>query len=82
MLVDSFRHGYRRPDRYQAEFPQVGEEDADDAKREVDVGGYVRDSGRSTCQSQHADVFRAEYRRVGDPRVRADDSGDEVKGFA
>jgi hypothetical protein len=37
VLVDPLGHGDRSPDRDQAKFPQVGEENTDDTQREINV---------------------------------------------
>jgi len=41
----------------QALFSQVGEEDSDDSKREVEVGRQVGDGNRKAAEPEHAQVL-------------------------
>jgi hypothetical protein len=59
VLIDPFRHRHGRADRDEAEFPQVGQEDADNAEREVDVGGDVRHCCGGAGELKDAKVFGA-----------------------
>ncbi len=63
VLVDPLRHDGRGPDGHEAEFPEVGEDDADDTEREIDVGRDIGDGGRRAGEPQHADVLGGERSR-------------------
>jgi hypothetical protein len=57
VLVDPLCYRHLRADRDQTEFPQIGEQDADDTQREIGIGGDVRDRRRGAGQPQHLKVL-------------------------
>src|ERR1700722_18869632 len=66
----------------EAELPQVRKEDADDAKRQIDIGGDVNHRRRRLGELEHGHVLRSEPTGDRDPRVGRGDGGHEVKRLA
>src|ERR1700722_13268792 len=66
----------------EAELPQVRKEDADDAKRQIDVGGDVNHRRRRLGELQYGHVLRSEPTGDRDPGVGRGDGGHEVKRLA
>src|SRR5215469_4653322 len=71
----------RRTDCDQPVFAHVGEQDPDDAKREVEVGRQVRDRPRRPADSHNGQVLGLEHELV-DRDIGRTDEREQIDGFA
>src|SRR5579859_3679711 len=58
-------------DAHETTFPQVGEEDADDSERQVELGREIGDRGARAAEPEQADVLRSKVGNVINPKLSA-----------
>jgi hypothetical protein len=69
-------------DHDETALPHVRQQDPDDSKRQVQVGGKVGDRGRQAAPAQDHHVLRLEAHRVGRQAANGGDQRDQVDGLA